>query len=258
MGCHSWYRILFLCAITLAVAGCASNQPRADRADFAVMDQCLQIRQAQDLIQEQQQRQILETLMLVRDMLSLQQQSMALHQFSLSLMPDPGPAPECPPPEPEVRAAIDKLLVGEIENVLLTDLDLMVPARVDTGAATASLDARDIQVFERNSEDWVRFTIINPETGEPKELERRRVRRVRIFQAGSEDPDRRLVVEMRITLGNVTQMAEFTLSDRSHLEFPMLIGRNVLRDVMVVDISQSHLAPPVRPDPPAVNGRAAE
>jgi outer membrane biosynthesis protein TonB len=56
------------------------------------------------------------------------------------------------------------------------------------------------------------------------------------------------VVEMRITLGKITQNAEFTLADRSNLEQPMLIGRNVLRDVMLVDVSRSEIVPPVRPE----------
>lgn len=259
MSCKlRWKHYLLVTGWAALTVGC-SGQLRVDEADMSAIEQCLQTQESQQQVQEQQQQQILETLGLVRDMLNLQQQSLALHQFKLTQIPEQ--EPECPPvPEvaPETRAIMEKQLVGEVENVLLTGLDMIIPARVDTGAVTASLDARDIQVFERNSENWVRFTIINPETDEPKELERRRVRGVRIYQAGSEDPDRRPVVELRITLGNITQTAEFTLSDRSHLEYPMLIGRNILRDVMVVDVSQSNLVPPVVPEQPAVNGRAAE
>lgn len=37
------------------------------------------------------------------------------------------------------------------------DLDLEVAAKLDTGAKTASLSARDIKRFKRNGESWVRF-----------------------------------------------------------------------------------------------------
>jgi hypothetical protein len=39
----------------------------------------------------------------------------------------------------------------------LGDIDLEVAAKLDTGAKTASLSARDIKRFKRNGESWVRF-----------------------------------------------------------------------------------------------------
>jgi threonine synthase len=37
------------------------------------------------------------------------------------------------------------------------------------------------------------------------------------------------------------------LSDRSHLGYQVLIGRNILKDVMVVDVSKQNIAPYVLP-----------
>ena len=74
---------------------------------------------------------------------------------------------------------------------------------------------------------------------------------VRILQSTSEEAERRAVIELGIVLGEVRQMAEFTLSDRSHLDFQMLVGRNILKDLMVVDVGQSNIAPYRAPEPPA-------
>ncbi|MCC5888063.1 MAG: ATP-dependent zinc protease [Gammaproteobacteria bacterium] len=137
----------------------------------------------------------------------------------------------------------DKLVVGEIENVRFDNLGMELRARIDTGAVTSSLHAENVRRFQRDGDNWVRFTIQDPETGEPVVLERPRSRRVRIVQAGAEDPSTRAVVELRVTLGNSSQTAEFTLADRSALEFPVLIGRNILRDLMVVDVSKTDAAP---------------
>lgn len=70
---------------------------------------------------------------------------------------------------------------------------------------------------------------------------------VSIVQSNSADSERRPVIKLGITIGNVNQTAEFTLSNRSHLDFQVLVGRNILKDVMVVDVSQENIAPFVKP-----------
>lgn len=58
---------------------------------------------------------------------------------------------------PGVSAAADKTVYGLNEYATLSDIDLEVAAKLDTGAKTASLSARDITRFKRNGEHWVRF-----------------------------------------------------------------------------------------------------
>ncbi|MAT92181.1 MAG: ATP-dependent zinc protease [Halioglobus sp.] len=135
-----------------------------------------------------------------------------------------------------------KLVVGQMEKVWLPNLELELAARVDTGAETASLDARDIEKFERNGERWVRFSIVKPGTEELIAVERKLSRTVSIVQSNSDESERRPVIKLSIMLGDVSQTAEFTLSDRSHLDYQMLLGRNVLQDVMVVDVSRKNIA----------------
>lgn len=142
----------------------------------------------------------------------------------------------------------DKLVVGAVEKVLITPPGEILSARIDTGAVTSSLDASDVEEFERNGHDWVRFVLINPKTNKEHTLERRVVRNVKIIQAVTDDVEKRPVVELEVTIGNKTQRAEFTLSDRKHMEYPVLIGRNILMDIMVVDVSRSHIIPPSVPE----------
>ena len=136
-----------------------------------------------------------------------------------------------------------KLLVGQLEQVWLPNLGLALPARIDTGAETASLDARNIELFERNGRRWVRFEILHPETGEPLPMERRLKRMVAIVQSNSTESERRPVIKLGITIGHISQTAEFTLTNRSHLDYQLLIGRNILQDVIIVDVSKKNIAP---------------
>ena len=151
-----------------------------------------------------------------------------------------------------------KILVGALEQVWLSNLNLALPARVDTGAETASLDARNIELFERNGRRWVRFEILHPGTDKPLVLERKLKRMVMIVQSSTTEPERRPVIQLGITIGSVSQTAEFTLSNRSHLDYQILIGRNILQDVMVVDVSQKNIAPYVRAEAAAENAAGAE
>jgi len=149
----------------------------------------------------------------------------------------------CPPPE----KLSNKLVVGQLEQVWLSDPELALTATFDTGAETSLLYARNINLFERDGKRWVRFELINPATGAPASLERRLKRTVGISQAGSAATKRRPVVKMGIVIGRSNQTAEFTLSDRSHQGYQARIGRNILKDVMIVDVSKKNIAPYVLP-----------
>lgn len=138
----------------------------------------------------------------------------------------------------------DKLLVGEIEKVLIKPLDNQVEARIDTGATTSSLDARNIQRFERDNQSWVRFDLLNRQAGEIKTIERPLVRNAQIRQSNTDEPETRPVVLMSLTLADKSLMVEFSLSDRRHLTYPVLIGRNAMKDIILVDVSRNNIAPP--------------
>jgi hypothetical protein len=246
----------FFGLLCLTLTACSSTSHLfVKTTELDALDQCLATQKSQQELFTQQQAKLEATINMLSESLE--------EQKKLAALPPPPPPPVekprnvvCPklPPRPVQATNVndtvfqDKQVVGEKEQVYLNDVGVAFLARIDTGATTASMDARDIQTFERNGEEWVRFTVYHPETRAPIEVERKRVRRVHVVQSGAEEPERRPVVEMRITLGKITQNAEFTLTDRSNLELPMLIGRNVLRDVMLVDVSRSEISPPVRPE----------
>lgn len=136
-----------------------------------------------------------------------------------------------------------KLLIGKIEKVKLTPPEKIFHARIDTGATTSSLDAKNIETFERNGSTWVKFKIKDPNKEIFYDVEKPLVRKVKILQASTDEASRRPVIELQFQIGGVKRIEEFTLEDRSHLEYQLLIGRNVLRDLMVVDVSQEFIVP---------------
>ncbi|WP_165856715.1 ATP-dependent zinc protease [Marinobacter sp. JSM 1782161] len=155
------------------------------------------------------------------------------------------PQPVCSAPSTGMTADSQRLngmlIVGELESIHFLEPGFTYEARVDSGAETSSMDARNVAYFERNGEDWVRFDVPVPGTEDQfKTLERPLSRNARIIQASADESERRAVVELQFAIGDHVQKAEFTLSNRANLSHTVLIGRNILRDVMLVDVGKEH------------------
>ena len=133
-----------------------------------------------------------------------------------------------------------KLILGSKEWVHLPNLKENLDARVDTGATTSSLSAVDVKPFERDGKDWVKFKlehngIKSEEVSLPVD------RWVRIKQANTEKGERRAVVRMWVEIGDLKEKTEFTLADRTHLSYPLLLGRSFFKDVAVVDVGRTYV-----------------
>jgi hypothetical protein len=144
------------------------------------------------------------------------------------------------PASPAVTDSKTKTLIGELENVHLEPPSLEFSARIDTGARTSSLNAVNIVEFERDGKPFVKFNLIHPQTGEIIQLTRRLRRHVRIKERGDRESQRRPVVRMRVTLADINELVDFTLENRSKFKHQILIGRNLLRDLAIVDVSKKY------------------
>ena len=139
--------------------------------------------------------------------------------------------------------------VGWRELVDLPDLGLTgVPAKIDTGARTSSLHATILDKFERDGENLVRFAVDFPA---------QRVRQIceavhidwRGITSSNGETQRRMIIKTPLKIGKLTFRTEFSLADRSDMQFPMLIGRSSLRRRFAVDSGHSWLQTPGgRPD----------
>lgn len=132
-----------------------------------------------------------------------------------------------------------KMYLGEDEYIYVKEADATFDARIDTGAAVSSISAKNITEFERNGKRWYRFTIdTNDRT---IEVEAPFVRTSNIRQSSSNKTIQRVVVSLNIKIGSYSTNSEFTLTDRSHMQYPLLIGRTMIQDIAVVDVSRDHI-----------------
>lgn len=131
---------------------------------------------------------------------------------------------------------------GWLEQVKIYPSDILLHAKLDTGADNCSIHAEQIQEFTKDGESWVRFYISN-RYGAKRRLQRQVVRTARIKKklGGSQ---RRPVVRMSICLGDRLERVECNLVDRSNFQYPVLIGRNFLAGAALVNSSETYLSTP--------------
>ena len=143
------------------------------------------------------------------------------------------------------KVAADKMVVGELERVWIDPPGASLIARMDTGASSSSLHAAKLVEFERDGDDWVRFEIAFD--GQTTTVERPVERYVRVYQQADVEGTRRPVVRLRVALGDIQDTFDFTLANRAHLDQEVLLGRNFLKDVALVDVGRQFVQPARRP-----------
>ena len=93
--------------------------------------------------------------------------------------------------------------------------------------------------MEKDGKRWVHFSLLDPATEEQIAVEERLRRKV-VKKSSDGDKQTRYVVKLWISLGESRILADVTLNDRD-MEYPLIVGRNVLVDTMIVDVSRKHL-----------------
>ncbi|MNN17498.1 hypothetical protein D3C81_1306880 [compost metagenome] len=131
--------------------------------------------------------------------------------------------------------AAGKTIYGLNEYAGIAELDLQVAAKLDTGAKTASLSARDIKRFKRDGQTWVRF-YLGTDDADSNPIERPLARISKIKRRhGDFNPDEektytaRPVIELAVCMGKTRRTIEVNLTDRSSFQYPLLIGSEALK-----------------------------
>jgi hypothetical protein len=122
-------------------------------------------------------------------------------------------------------------MVGWKEAVSFPRLKLgPLVAKIDTGARTSALHADTIEISGRR----VRFTIGRKKYAAPLVGHK-------IVKSSNGISETRAVIRATLQLGTTTMKTEITLSDRSDMDVPMLLGRNTIKGLFVVHPGKTFL-----------------
>ncbi|HEX4881761.1 MAG TPA: RimK/LysX family protein [Porticoccaceae bacterium] len=149
------------------------------------------------------------------------------------------------------QAGPGKVVAGRVESIYLSAAPShKVTAKLDSGARTSSIDARNIEPFTRDGKPWVRFELMLGEApGNQRKkrlvvpLERPVIRYVRIKEHDGSH-SRRPIVELEFCFDRRLHHSEFSLVDRSQFLYPVLFGRRFLAGVALIDSAATFLTEP--------------
>jgi hypothetical protein len=144
------------------------------------------------------------------------------------------------------EAKSDKTVFGWVEEGLILPERTAVKMKLDTGALTSSMDARDIERFERNGQRWVRFNVevkdIDTDEIVKNRFERAIIGLVAVRGAGG--VDHRIVVTMSVCIGSQRYEGPFTLRNRKKMIYPILLGRKAIAQIGLVDVTRTFTVEP--------------
>ena len=130
-------------------------------------------------------------------------------------------------------------IIGSTEYVEVAGIK-DIPAKIDTGADTSSIWASDI---EMEKDGTLVFSLFNQKspfyTGERL---RTTEYKARVVRSSHGDEQIRYRVKLPLKVNGKTLETTFTLSNRSHNNFPILIGRHTLEGNFLVDVLKSSVA----------------
>jgi hypothetical protein len=138
------------------------------------------------------------------------------------------------PAQPRVR------LIGATTLVTEVTTGLPLAARVDTGATSCSIHCETFEIKDAHPDPKenigkpVRFLLRNKD-GEDLWVESKIVDHVTVRTA--ERDDERYKVRLQLRWEDVEKKVVATLNDRQRMKYPMLLGRNFLRDDFLVNVS---------------------
>lgn len=133
-------------------------------------------------------------------------------------------------------------IIGMTDIVDFPDLGLFdVQAKVDTGAFTSALHCKQVKLVRVGPKTKLSFWLID-KTGEPARQFYSDDFSQRMIRNSFGVSEKRYVIKTRIILFGRTIKTEFTLADRERLKNPVLLGRKLLRNRFIVDVSETNLS----------------
>jgi hypothetical protein len=124
--------------------------------------------------------------------------------------------------------------------------------KLDTGARTSAIHVSEISIIEEET-PLVRFAVVlGRHPGARRRLVTTPLVGVRTVRDTGAKREQRPVVRTRVVVGPVETITEVTVTDRTGMNFRMILGRTALAETCLVDPSRGYVwshPPPRRKNP---------
>ena len=135
-------------------------------------------------------------------------------------------------------------IIGRREWVSFPELGLInIEAKIDTGAYTSSIHCKEVKQFSKSGRDFVTFLLLDPihPLFENKLIEWP-VYKIKPVKNSFGQVEDRIIIKTKLDFFDKHYEVEISLADRSAMDYPVLLGRKVLKKRFLVDASKVHYA----------------
>lgn len=131
----------------------------------------------------------------------------------------------------------DLITLGWREWLSLPHLELpLIAAKIDTGARSSCLHTFQIDPFQKEGQDWVRFAVHPMQnTNDVVVWREALVKDLREVSDSGGHKEKRYVIETELLINGIRKPIEMTLTNRDTMRFRMLLGRTAMNGLCVVN-----------------------
>ena len=137
-----------------------------------------------------------------------------------------------------------KITFGRIDKADFPEFALSnIDIKIDSGAFTSSIHCSNIKEIVVNKENVIQFTLLDPEHPfyNNKEFTSKNYTS-KIIKSSNGISEKRFMIQTNIVLFNTTYSIYLTLSERTDMKFPVLIGRKFLNKLFIIDTAKKNLS----------------
>lgn len=142
------------------------------------------------------------------------------------------------------KGLVSKIIIGTLDRVDFPAFHLFdIPAKIDTGAETSSIHCHRVRIIEKDGKEYLGFKLLDPSFKNYPSQEFRTLEfEERQIKSSTGHAQIRFIIKTEISLFAQTFMAEFSLADRETMKYPVLLGKKLLKNRFLVDVSQKDLS----------------
>lgn len=134
------------------------------------------------------------------------------------------------------------ITIGRVDKIDLPLLELTnLDVKIDTGADSCSIHCHNIERVSNNTK--VKFNLLDPKHPEYNEREFiLDISRISVVKSSNGTSENRIFIKSLLIIFGKKYTTEISLTDRTSMKYPMLIGRNLLKGRFLVDVRLKNLS----------------
>ncbi|MCY7410872.1 MAG: RimK/LysX family protein [Chitinophagales bacterium] len=133
-----------------------------------------------------------------------------------------------------------KITIGRIDKVDFPELGMAdVEAKIDSGAFTSSIHCGNINAFYKGDDHYVRFVLFDDQQVIKHEA---RVFASKQVKNSFGQIEYRYTIKTEVVVFDKAFEIELALTNRSSMKYPVLLGRKLLSDLFIVDVTKLNLS----------------